>query len=139
MREGHKQTKLGRTTSHKKALLANLATELFRYERIRTTEAKAKELRRFAEPLITRARRGGLAEIRFVSRYIRDRDVLKKLFDDIAPRYVNRPGGYLRLYKLGYRAGDNTRMNLVELVDAAISADKKSGKHSKEERKAKTQ
>ena len=135
MREGYKQSKLGKTSSHRKALLSNLAVALFRYEFIKTTEAKAKALRPFAEKLITKARRGGLANIRYVGRDIKDKEVLKKLFDEIGPRYKDRTGGYIRLYKLGYRSGDRARMNYVELVDRVVTHSNKS-KGKKEKKKS---
>jgi large subunit ribosomal protein L17 len=97
-------------------LLRNLATSLFRHERIETTTAKAKELRPVAERLITLARRGDVHARRIAGRKIQDRDVLGKLFDDIAPRYAERPGGYTRILKLGTRKGDGAEMSLIELV-----------------------
>jgi large subunit ribosomal protein L17 len=96
--------------------MKNMATSLFLHERIETTTAKAKELRPFAERLITLARRGDLHARRVAGRKIQDRDVLGKLFDDIAPRYAERPGGYTRILKLGTRKGDAAEMSLIELV-----------------------
>jgi large subunit ribosomal protein L17 len=93
-----------------------MATSLFRHERIETTTAKAKELRPMAERLITLARRGDVHARRLAGRKIQDRDVLGKLFDDIAPRYAERPGGYTRILKLGHRKGDGAEMSLIELV-----------------------
>jgi large subunit ribosomal protein L17 len=93
-----------------------MATSLFRHERIETTTAKAKELRPVAERLITLARRGDVHARRLAGRKIQDRDVLGKLFDDIAPRYAERPGGYTRILKLGHRKGDGAEMSLIELV-----------------------
>ena len=101
---------------HRKATLRNLATSLFRHERIETTTAKAKELRPFAERLITLARRGDLHARRLAAAKIQDREVLGKLFDEIAPRYLERPGGYTRVLKLGNRKGDAAEMSLIELV-----------------------
>ena len=97
-------------------MLRNLATSLFRHERIETTTAKAKELRPYAERLITLARRGDLHARRLVARKIQDREVLGKLFDDIASRYAERPGGYTRILKLGNRKGDAAEISLIELV-----------------------
>jgi large subunit ribosomal protein L17 len=97
-------------------MLRNMATSLFRHERIETTTAKAKELRPVAERLITLARRGDVHARRLAGRKIQDRDVLGKLFDDIAPRYAERPGGYTRILKLGHRKGDGAEMSLIELV-----------------------
>jgi large subunit ribosomal protein L17 len=96
--------------------MRNLATSLFRHERIETTTIKAKELRPYAERLITLARRGDIHARRLAGRKIQDRDVLGKLFDDIAPRYAERPGGYTRILKLGTRKGDAAEMSLIELV-----------------------
>jgi len=93
-----------------------MVTSLFRHERIETTTAKAKELRPYAERLITLARRGDLHSRRLARRKIQDREVLGKLFDDIAPRYAERPGGYTRILKLGNRRGDAAEMSLIELV-----------------------
>jgi large subunit ribosomal protein L17 len=109
--------KLSRTASHRRATLRNLATSLFRHERIETTTAKAKELRPYAERLITLACRGDLHARRLAARKIQDRQVLGKLFDDIAPRFTERPGGYTRVLKLGNRKGDAAEMSLIELVD----------------------
>ncbi|SUZ85413.1 uncharacterized protein METZ01_LOCUS38267 [marine metagenome] len=98
-------------------MLRNLATSLFRHERIETTTAKAKELRPYAERLITLARRGDLHARRLVARKIQDREVLGKLFDEISPRYAERPGGYTRILKLGNRKGDAAEISLIELVN----------------------
>ncbi|HSH74967.1 MAG TPA: 50S ribosomal protein L17 [Longimicrobiales bacterium] len=116
MRHRKKGRQLSRTRSHRAATLRNLATSLFRHERIETTTAKAKELRPFAERLITLARRGDVHSRRLARQKIQDREVLGKLFDDIAPRYVERPGGYTRILKLGNRKGDAAEMSLIELV-----------------------
>ncbi len=117
MRHRHKGRALSRTASHKKATLRNLATSLFLHERIETTTAKAKELRPFAEKLITLGKRGDLHARRLAGRLIADRGVLGKLFDDIGPRFTERPGGYTRILKLGNRRGDAAEMALIELVD----------------------
>ena len=116
MRHRKKGRQLSRTRSHRKATLRNLATSLFRHERIETTTAKAKELRPFAERLITLARRGDVHARRLAATKIQDREVLGKLFDEIAPRYLERPGGYTRVLKLGIRKGDAAEMSLIELV-----------------------
>ncbi len=116
MRHRKKGRKLSRTASHRRATLRNMATSLFRHERIETTTARAKELRPYAERLITLARRGDLHSRRLAARKIQDRQVLGKLFDDIAPRYSERPGGYTRILKLGNRKGDAAEMSLIELV-----------------------
>ena len=117
MRHRKKGRKLQRTASHRRAMLRNLATSLFRHERIETTTAKAKELRPYAERLITLARRGDLHARRLVARKIQDREVLGKLFDEISPRYAERPGGYTRILKLGNRKGDSAEISLIELVN----------------------
>ena len=117
MRHAKKGRKLSRTASHRKATLRNMATSLFRHGRIETTTAKAKELRPFAERLITLARRGDLHARRLAAQKIQDRQVLGNLFDEIAPRYAERPGGYTRILKLGTRKGDAAEMSLIELVD----------------------
>lgn len=116
MRHRRKGRKLSRTASHRSAMLSNMATSLFRHERIRTTEAKAKELRPFAERLITLARRGDVHARRQAARSIRDKEALKKLFDTLGPRYVERAGGYTRMLKLGRRQGDGADMAIVQLV-----------------------
>lgn len=103
--------------SQQKALLRNQATELFRHGRITTTHAKAKFLRPYAEKLITKAKRGDLHNRRLVVAELRDKDVVAHLFDEVAPRFTDRPGGYTRIIKLGPRKGDNAPMALIELVD----------------------
>ncbi|HYV85543.1 MAG TPA: 50S ribosomal protein L17 [Patescibacteria group bacterium] len=108
--------KLGRTSSHRRALLRSLTTSLFRHERIKTTLPKAKELRPFAEKLITLARRDDLHARRQVAREVADRDVVKKLFTSLGPRFATRPGGYTRILHLGPRLGDGAQTALVELV-----------------------
>ncbi len=118
MRHRAKGRQLSRTASHKKALLANLATSLFRHERIVTTEAKAKELRPYAEHLITLARRGDLHARRQVERRIKDREVTHRLFKDLGPRFAARPGGYTRIIKLGHRVGDGAEVARIELLGA---------------------
>lgn len=117
MRHRKKGRQLSRSPSHRKATLRNMATELFRHERIRTTKAKAKELRPYAERLITIARNDTVHARRRVARKIADRDILGKLFDDIAPRFASRPGGYTRILKLGPRKSDSAEMALIELVE----------------------
>ena len=116
MRHRKKGRQLSRSVSHRRATLKNLATSLFQHERIETTTAKAKELRPYAERLITLARRGDVHSRRLAARRIHDRDVLGKLFDDIGPSFQERPGGYTRVLKLGHRRGDAAEMALIELV-----------------------
>jgi len=117
MRHKRKGRKLGRTGAHRKAMLANMAIALFQHEKIETTEPKSKELRRTAEKLITLAKRGDLHARRRAARTIRDKVILKKLFDDIGPRYAERNGGYTRIIKLGTRFGDGAHMAMIELVE----------------------
>ncbi|MDE2998104.1 MAG: 50S ribosomal protein L17 [Gemmatimonadota bacterium] len=123
MRHGKRGRKLGRTASHKKAMLNNMATSLFTHGSIRTTHAKAKELRGVAERLITFAKRGDLHARRQVLRRIRNQRVVARLFDEIAVSFSERNGGYLRLLKLGPRRGDRVEMCLVEMVGEESGAD----------------
>src|SRR5262245_53343443 len=117
MRHGTHGNHLGHSSSHHKANMQNLASALFRHELIKTTLAKAKTLRRVAEPLITRAKSDTLANRRVVFARLRDRDMVTKLFGELGPRYKQRPGGYTRVLRCGYRAGDNAPMAYIELVD----------------------
>ncbi len=116
MRHRVKGRQLSRTASHKRALMRNLATSLFRHERVVTTEAKAKELRPYAERLITLARRGDLHARRLAERRIKDRQILDRLFREIGPRFAGRPGGYTRILKVGHRKGDGADMARIELL-----------------------
>jgi large subunit ribosomal protein L17 len=109
--------RLGRNVSHRQALYRSMATALFKYERIRTTKPKAKEIRRVAEKMISRARTDSVHNRRIVGKRIKDKAILAKLFTDIAPRFANRPGGYTRILKLGPRYGDASEMVLLELVE----------------------
>ena len=117
MKHGITHRKLNRTSSHRKALLMNLSNSLIKHERIETTTAKAKELRPYAERLITFGKRGDLHARRLAGRAISDREVLGKLFDEIGPRFSDRPGGYTRVLKLRNRKGDAAEMALIELLD----------------------
>lgn len=117
MRHQNKGRSLGRTASHREALLRNMATSLIQHERINTTTEKAKELRPFVERLITLGKRGDLHARRMAARKVADRDALVKLFDTIGPRFSERPGGYTRILKTGHRRGDGAEMALIELVD----------------------
>ncbi|HSJ74969.1 MAG TPA: 50S ribosomal protein L17 [Gemmatimonadales bacterium] len=116
MRHRAKGRQLSRTSTHKRAMLNNMATSLFVHGRVITTEAKAKELRPFAEKLITLARRGDLHARRLVSRRIKDRETLTRLFGEIGPRFAARPGGYTRILKLGHREGDGADVARIELL-----------------------
>lgn len=111
-----KGARLGGSASHQKLIISNLATQLFEHDKIRTTETKAKLLRPVAEKLITKAKRGTLADRRNAAKIVRDKDVLHKLFDEIGPRVANRDGGYTRIVKLENRKGDNAPMALIALV-----------------------
>ena len=117
MRHRNVGRQLSRNSSHRKAMLRNMASSLLRHEIIKTTLPKAKELRRVAEPLITLAKQDSVAKRRLAFARLRDRDVVTKLFNELGPRYEARPGGYLRILKCGFRAGDNAPMAIVELVD----------------------
>lgn len=139
MRHRNSGRALSRTTSHREAMLRNMTVSLFRHEQIFTTVPKAKELRRVAEPLITLGKSASLANRRLAYSRLRDRDIVGKLFADLGPRFKSRPGGYLRILKYGYRAGDAAPMALVQLVEQAAATQVEppvEGK-TKEEKKAK--
>jgi large subunit ribosomal protein L17 len=120
MRHRQSGRKLNRNSSSRKAMFRNMAASLLRHEMIKTTLPKAKELRRVAEPLLTMAKKDSVANRRLAFDRIRDREVVTKLFNELGPRYESRPGGYLRILKCGYRAGDNAPMAYVELVDRPL-------------------
>lgn len=120
MRHSNAFRKLNRTSSHRKAMFQNMSNSLLRHEIIKTTLPKAKELRRYVEPMITLGKEPSLANRRLAFNRLRDRDSVTKLFSELGPRYVTRPGGYVRILKFGYRKGDNAPMALVELVDRPI-------------------
>jgi len=115
--------RLGRTTSHRKATMQNMAASLIAHEIIQTTVPKAKELRRELEPLITRAKDDSLHNRRLAFDRLRNRDAVQKLFNDLGPRFKQRPGGYLRIMRCGFRAGDSAPMAYVELVQRAVTAE----------------
>lgn len=117
MRHGNGLRKLNRTSSHRLAMLRNMANSLIRHEAIKTTLPKAKELRRVVEPLITLGKSPSLANRRLAFDRLRDREMVVKLFDEIGPRYSKRNGGYLRVLKMGFRIGDNAPMAFVEMMD----------------------
>lgn len=138
MRHSVKGRKLGRTASHRSALLNALTTSLLKHKRIRTTEAKAKEARTFIEKLITKAKKNDLHVRRQVVALINDKDVVKELFSEIIPKIGERPGGYTRVVKLGNRNGDAAPMVILELVDYNDVANKKAEEHkAKRDLKAK--
>jgi len=120
MRHNNAFRKLNRTSSHRLAMFRNLSNSLLRHETITTTLPKAKELRRFIEPVITLGKKSTLFNRRIAFDKLRDRENVTKLFGELGPRYFNRPGGYIRILKYGYRNGDNAPMALVELVDRPI-------------------
>lgn len=145
MRHGRKVKKLGRKWAHRKALVKNLLAALFTHERIRTTIAKAKETKRFADRLITFAKENTLAARRRVRRYITDEGLVRKLFNEIAPRLFDRSSGYTRIFRLGPRKGDAAEMAILELVARSTQKTKKEAKIKKpkeaklkEEKKEKT-
>ncbi len=120
MRHRQSGRKLNRTSSHREAMFKNMAASLVRHEMIRTTLPKAKELRRVVEPLITLAKKDSVANRRLAFARVRDREIVTKLFNDLGPRYLERPGGYLRILKCGFRDGDSAPMAIVELVDRPL-------------------
>lgn len=122
MRHGNTGRTFGRTSSHRKATIQSATVALIKHELIRTTVPKAKELRKAAEPLITRAKSDSVANRRLVFARLRDRDAVQKLFNELGPRYQARPGGYTRILRCGFRAGDNAPMAYIELVDRRIGA-----------------
>ncbi len=123
MRHRKSGRKLNRNSSHRKAMYRNMAVSLFEHEAIKTTLPKAKELRRVAEPLITLAKEDSVANRRTAFARTRSKAMVGKLFDELGPRYKQRPGGYMRILKMGYRTGDNAPMAYVELVDRPGAAD----------------
>jgi large subunit ribosomal protein L17 len=135
MRHRVKGRKLGRTASHRSALLKSLATSLLKHKRIKTTVAKAKETRSFVEALITKAKKNDLAAKRYVMSLIHDKAVVKELFGEIIEKIGNRPGGYTRVIKLGFRQGDAAEMAILELVDYNDIVNKKA-EEQKEKREA---
>lgn len=117
MRHAKTGRRFGRTTSHRIAMFRNMVTSLIQHEKITTTDAKAKEIRPIAEKMITLGKRGDLHAVRQAAAYIRDKKVVTKLFENIAPRYKERDGGYTRIIKLGIRQGDNANISVIELVE----------------------
>ena len=122
MRHGMKGRKLNRTSQHRRAMLANMATALIKHEQIKTTLPKAKELKRYIERIITLGKKGGLANRRLAIARVRDETQVKKLFDILAERYKDRQGGYTRVLKNGFRFGDSAAMAVIELVDRDVEA-----------------
>lgn len=148
MEHRKKGRKLKRTTSHKKALLSNLATSLIKNKRIKTTVAKAKELRTFIEPLITKAKKALLAKngspesavhyFRLIKRFIKDKEASNLLMGEVAEKVKERNGGYTRILKTGFRLGDGAEEAIIELVDFAVASEKSEGTKKKTTRKTKT-
>jgi large subunit ribosomal protein L17 len=144
MRHGDGLKKLGRTSTHRLAMLRNMTVSLLRHEEITTTLPKAKELRRVVEPMITLGKKPSLANRRLAFDRLRDRGIVEKLFDDLGPRYAKRAGGYLRILKTGFRKGDNAPLALVTLMDRAeqgaepkADEPKKKAKKTEEQKAAK--
>ncbi len=128
--------KLNRNSAHRRALLRNLVTSLLQHEHLQTTDAKAKEMRRWVDRMITLGKRNTLHARRQAAAFVRGRDIVKKLFDDIAPRFTTRPGGYTRITKLGARQGDNAPMALIELVERSDRARSEAEKKRERRRRA---
>lgn len=120
MRHNNAFRKLNRTSSHRLAMFRNMSNSLLRHEVITTTLPKAKELRSYVEPVITLGKKPSLSNRRAAFNKLRDREIVTKLFDELGPRYITRPGGYVRILKFGYRKGDNAPMALVELLDRPV-------------------
>ncbi len=137
MRHKKRNAKLGRSSSHREAMISNMITSLFRHERIKTTLQKAKESRRFAEKAITLAKKNTLHSRRLASRQIKDDEVLSKLFSVIGPRFADRNGGYTRIINIGHREGDGAGMVFLELVDRIYTEPEKEGKKKKKAAKGK--
>jgi large subunit ribosomal protein L17 len=117
MRHGKAGSKLGRTSSHRKAMLRNMVTSFLKYEKIKTTDVKARELKKVAEKMITLGKRGDLHARRQALAFVRDPEVVGKLFSELSERYRQRAGGYTRIIKMGYRTGDNAPLSSIEFID----------------------
>lgn len=138
MYHGKAGRKLGRTSSHKEAMLRNMVTSIIKHERIRTTDTKAKELRKLAEKMITLGKRGSLHARRQALAVVRDKTMVSKLFGELAERYKDRAGGYTRIIKAGYRYGDNAPVSIIEFISDEKKKEKAKSKTSKPKTKAKT-
>jgi large subunit ribosomal protein L17 len=134
MRHRNKTNGLGRTASHRKAMLANMASSLITNKRIKTTLAKAKVLRTYIEPIITKSKNDSTANRRLAFRYLRDKYAVSELFRNVAPKIADRPGGYTRILKLGHRVGDNAEICIIELVDFNTTYNPKKKSTSKKRR-----
>ena len=138
MRHLNSKKKLGLTSrNHRKAMLSNMVVSFIKHKKIKTTHARAKELRRFIEPLITFAKKGDLHSRRQVLKKIKHKEVVQTLFNEIAPIYANRPGGYTRITKLGFRDNDRASVSLIEFIDYVESIDSKGTSTEKKGRKSK--
>lgn len=137
MRHQRKVKKLSRTSSHRQAMLNNMVTSLFASRMIKTTESKAKELRRIADRLVRTAKEDSLAARRLVARSVKDRAVLKKLFTEIAPQFKSKPSGFTRVVKMGYRRGDSAMVAVVELLTEKPKIEKDAGKKKGSKKKEK--
>ncbi len=126
MRHGKSGKKLGRTSSHRIAMLRNMVTSFLKYEKIKTTDVKAKELKKVAEKMVTLGKRGDLHARRQASAFVREKDVVAKLFDELSVRYRDWNGGYTRIVKMGYRIGDNAPMSIIEFIREATQEQPKS-------------
>jgi large subunit ribosomal protein L17 len=135
MRHQKKTIKLGRTAEHRKALLANQVCSLIEHQRIKTTLAKAKAVRPLAEKMVTLGKKGSIHARRTALATLRQKNAVKKLFDDIAPRSINRNGGYTRIVKLGQRKSDSASMAFIEWMDAAVATEEKQAEEQKAKRK----
>lgn len=135
MRHGKKINHLGRKSAHRKAMLANMACSLIQHKRIHTTLAKAKALRKYVEPLLTRGKDDTTHSRRMVFKYLQSKEAVKELFGEISERIANRPGGYTRILRTNYRYGDNAEMCFIELVDYNENMLKEEGKTSRRRRR----
>lgn len=139
MRHLNQGRKLNRTSAHRKALFRNLVLALVKHERIKTTDAKAKELRRYADRMVTLGKRGDLAARRLAFAFMQSRDAVKRLFDDIAPRFKERNGGYTRVVKFGFRRGDAAPLSIVEFSDHSEQATGRKVRKKRTRREEETQ
>ncbi len=135
MRHQNQGRKLNRTSAHRKALFKNLVLSLIQHERIKTTDAKAKELRRYADRMVTLGKRGDLAARRLAFDFVQSRDAVKKLFDEIAPRFKDRAGGYTRVIKFGVRRGDAAPLSIIEFTGTSERAEAKKPRKKKAARR----
>ena len=139
MRHMNQGRKLNRTSAHRKALFRNLVLSLVKHERIKTTDAKAKELRGFADRMVTLGKRGDLSARRLAFNFMQSRDAVKKLFDEIAPRFKERNGGYTRVVKFGFRRGDAASLSIIEFVDVSERSEGSKPRKKKVPRRDSTQ